>query len=311
MTVDYLVGYEACGGLDRISAAPPRLHGISTRHPAAGPRLVSTDSPRDLLLPAQASVAVVLAKRFRPVRAGAAPLGFPAYDAEKKLVGLYREQVRWAARDMLPKFRRGLEGHFLRLEGRCLRLEGRFPRLDGVGVPSPTRIPARGAAATSRGLAVTSRGATAILPPLATAFELSRSVSSRCRRGAAAIPPPLSSSRGPSPRGAAAIPSPRSTRTIRPLGRSTRHPAAGPRPAPTQASTPGDPNTKIVFVPVADADLRAGDADAAEKAYAHEVGAKSACVHTLASLGTIDALKEAAFVYSWSKEPFAELAGFD
>merc|ERR1712167_456771 len=37
------------------------------------------------------SVRTVLAKKFRPVRDGAV-LGFPAYDADKNLVDLYRDQ---------------------------------------------------------------------------------------------------------------------------------------------------------------------------------------------------------------------------
>jgi len=40
---------------------------------------------------AEQAVATVLAKRFKPDRAGAGPLGFPAFDAAGALVGLYRE----------------------------------------------------------------------------------------------------------------------------------------------------------------------------------------------------------------------------
>lgn len=55
-----------------------------------GPSLGSTpeESPADLK---EQAVRVVLAKRFKPPRAGAAALGFPAFDGDKRLVGLYRE----------------------------------------------------------------------------------------------------------------------------------------------------------------------------------------------------------------------------
>merc|ERR1712167_273191 len=81
--------------------APPVLQrGVSSVY-TGGPAGDGSGHGEDVPLPpftetaqsreVEQSVRTVLAKKFRPVRDGAV-LGFPAYDAEKNLVGLYRDQ---------------------------------------------------------------------------------------------------------------------------------------------------------------------------------------------------------------------------
>jgi len=53
--------------------------------------------------------------------------------------------------------------------------------------------------------------------------------------------------------------------------------------------------------------LEEADFPAASKAYDREIENKSACVHDLDKFGSLDSLKEAAFLYCYSKEPWAEL----
>ena len=53
--------------------------------------------------------------------------------------------------------------------------------------------------------------------------------------------------------------------------------------------------------------LEEADFPAAQTAYDREIENKSACVHDLEKFSSLDALKEAAFLYCYSKEPWAEL----
>ena len=64
-----------------------------------------------------------------------------------------------------------------------------------------------------------------------------------------------------------------------------------------------------VFVPAGHPASLLEDADfpAASKAFDREIENKSACVHDLDKFGSLDSLKEAAFLYCYSKEPWAEL----
>jgi len=106
LTLDLLDAAEAESALHALasptnSITPPVLQrGVSSVY-TGGPAGDGSGSGADAPLPPfvetagsraeEARVRVVLAKRFRPVR-DAAPLGFPAYDADKSLVGLYRDQ---------------------------------------------------------------------------------------------------------------------------------------------------------------------------------------------------------------------------
>ena len=77
-------------------APPPLLRGVSSLYvgEAVGGTGTSPRQPQaiaegtDL---AEQNVRLVIAKRFKPPRADAVALGFPAFDGEKRLVGLYRE----------------------------------------------------------------------------------------------------------------------------------------------------------------------------------------------------------------------------
>jgi len=64
-----------------------------------------------------------------------------------------------------------------------------------------------------------------------------------------------------------------------------------------------------VFVPAGHPASLLEDADfpAARTAFDREIENKSACVHDLEKFSSLDALKEAAFLYCYSKEPWAEL----
>ena len=64
-----------------------------------------------------------------------------------------------------------------------------------------------------------------------------------------------------------------------------------------------------VFVPAGHPASLLEDADfpAASKAFDREIENKSACVHDLDKFSSLDSLKEAAFLYCYSKEPWAEL----
>ena len=53
--------------------------------------------------------------------------------------------------------------------------------------------------------------------------------------------------------------------------------------------------------------LEEADFPAASKAFDREIENKSACVHDLEKFSSLDSLKEAAFLYCYSKEPWAEL----
>ena len=70
-----------------------------------------------------------------------------------------------------------------------------------------------------------------------------------------------------------------------------------------------DQNGAPVFVPASEAasGLEPADHAAARLAYDRETSNKSDCVHSLATHGALERLKEAALLYCYSKEPWAEL----
>ena len=70
-----------------------------------------------------------------------------------------------------------------------------------------------------------------------------------------------------------------------------------------------DQNGAPVFVPASESasGLEPADHAAARLAYDRETSNKSDCVHSLATHGALERLKEAALLYCYSKEPWAEL----
>merc|ERR1719460_2123805 len=70
-----------------------------------------------------------------------------------------------------------------------------------------------------------------------------------------------------------------------------------------------DQNGAPVFVPASEAasGLEPADHAAARLAYDRETSNKSDCVHSLATHGALERLKDAALLYCYSKEPWAEL----
>ena len=99
--LDAAEGESALHALAGASMAPPVLQrGVSSVY-TGGPSGDGSGHGEDVPLPpftetalsreVESQVRTVLAKKFRPVRDGAV-LGFPAYDADKNLVGLYRDQ---------------------------------------------------------------------------------------------------------------------------------------------------------------------------------------------------------------------------